>query len=301
MIGRLVERARNGWALGTEAFGLMKQHPKLIVFPVLSGLSFIALLAAIVTGVVLKPEAFGLTIKQGNGLDARAAGLLPYLWGFGLYLLLAFIGTFFNVALCATVLARQLNGGRVSLRAGFVGAMRRLPYILAWAIFAATIGVLLAQLRRLLEEYFSWLGSILGALVETAWAATVYFVAPVLAVERVGPFAALRQSASLVTARWGETAGAEFSTSWALWPLHVAGLLALAGLLGSVMLFPTGAGAPVAAIAFGAVLVLYVLVSVTLQGIMSGIIKSHLYLYARTGEVPVGADPEVYARAFAKK
>ena len=44
----------------------------------------------------------------------------------------------------------------------------------------------------------------------------------------------------------------------------------------------------------------YLLVAVVLHSIMSGVIKSHLYLYATTGETPVGSDPAVYARAFGK-
>lgn len=305
MFTKAFERGRNGWALGREAFALMKEHPKLIVFPVLSGIAFVALLAAIAFGAILKPEMFGLTVssstmargaRAGMRANVTVANLLPYVWGLGLYLTLTFVATFFNVALCSTVLHKHLTG-RVSLRDGFSGAISRLPYILAWSLFAATIGLLLAMLKKVMEDYLSWFGWLFGTLLETAWAATVYFVAPVLAVERIGPIAALKESAGLLKARWRETAGAEFSTAWALWPLHLFGFVSVLGLLWCTAHIG-GAGTFMGVAVFGALSALYMLASTTLHSIMSGIVKSNMYIYAKTGEVPAGSDAQVYARAF---
>ena len=299
MFAKTGSRIVNGWALGREAFALMKQHPKLVVFPILSGLSFLGILAGIVTGAFLRPDLFGIDVTHGsNGSFSASGTYVSLIWGFGLYFVLAFIGTFFNTALCGTILARHLTG-RVSLLDGLAAAFRRLPQILAWTFVAATVGIILAQVKEWLDKYLSWFGWIFGSLLETAWAATVYFVAPILAVEGVGPITALKRSASLLKSRWGETAGAEFSTTWALWPLHLFGLVSLLGMLftGS---FATGATLAGSMLAFSVAFALYLLVAVVLHSIMSGVIKSHLYLYATTGETPVGSDPAVYARAFGK-
>lgn len=295
MFAKIGNRIVNGWALGREAFGLMKRHPKLVVFPLFSGLSFIALLTCIVTGAFFRPELFGIMITRGeNGSFSASGSPATWLWGLGLYFVLAFIGTFFNTALCGTILARQLTG-RVSLRDGFAAAVRRLPQILAWTLFAATVGIILAWVKEWLDKYLSWFGWIFGSLLETAWAATVYFVAPVLVVEGVGPIIAIKRSASLLKSRWGETAGAEFSTTWALWPLHLIGLVSLIGM------FAFGVLSAGAMLMFTLVFFTYLLVSVVLHSIMSGVIKSHLYIYAKTGEIPVGGDPRVYERAFGAK
>jgi Family of unknown function (DUF6159) len=300
MFAHTLQRASNGWALGREAVAVMKQHPKLAVFPILSGLSFTALLVGIATGAFLRPELFGISVEHGaNGGFSAHGSEFSLLWGLGLYLILVFVSTFFNTALCGTILARQLTG-RVSLRDGFMAALRRLPQILSWSLFAATIGIGLAMLKDWLGKYLSWFGWIFGSLFETAWAATIYFVAPVLAVEGVGPFTAIKRSAGLLKSRWGETAGAEFSTIWALWPLHLVGLLSFLGLTFSG--FFTRGGALVGAMLISMIMfVLYLVVSVVLHSIMSGVIKSHLYLYAKTGDVPVGSDPALYARAFGAK
>ena len=290
MFAKLGNSISNGWALGNEAFALMKQHPKLLVFPLMSGLAFITLVGLILAGAFYNPAVLGF----GKTMDWTTALALS----FGMYLLLAFIATFFNTALCGTVLSRHMTG-EVSLRHGFAAAIRRLPQILAWSIFAATIGVILAQLTRILEEYLSWFGTILGALLQTGWAATIYFVAPVLAVEGVGPITALKRSGSLLRARWGETAGAEFSTTWALWPLHLFGLIVIAALFATGF-FSRGATVTTPVLVLGGLFMLYLLTSITLHSIMSGILKSHLYLYAKTGTVPRGGDPAVYARAFGK-
>src|SRR5262245_11597450 len=47
----MFERLRRGLAMAGASWSVLKQHPKLVVFPVLSGVAFVALVAAIVTSV----------------------------------------------------------------------------------------------------------------------------------------------------------------------------------------------------------------------------------------------------------
>jgi hypothetical protein len=291
---------QTGWALGRQAFNLLKEHPKLVIFPLLSGLSFALLIAAIVTGAILKPTLFGINIVErgGHGRGGFEASLLSYAWGFTIYLTLAFLSTFFNTALCATVISHHTDG-RVSLRAGFAGAWSRLPQILAWSVFAATVGLALAKIKQLLDEYFSWFGWIFGTLLETSWAAASFFVAPIIVVEGTGPIASITLSVTVLKERWGEAAGARFSTMAVLWPLHLAAALAFLGMF-LPWYAPRNAAAFGVAIGSGVIFLCYFPIVIVLNAIMSGVVKSQLFIYAATGEAPRGCDPETYTRAFGK-
>jgi Family of unknown function (DUF6159) len=293
MFANVFNRVVNGWAIGREALTLLGQHPKLLVFPALSGVAFVGILAIIVAplfGLALMPKA----LLRSLTLSADAAFWLTAAWVFAGYTALWFITTFFNTALCATVLAYHVTG-RVSLREGFSIALGRLPQILAWAAFAATVGVLLSMLSRALENALGLLGRVFGVVFEAAWAVAVFFVAPVLAVEGVGPLAVLSRSTEIIYGQWGKVVGAQLSVTWALWPLHLVGIGLFWALRETRGAAPTDLGSALA-LAF----VAYVLIAQVLHGLISGIARSNLYLYAATGDLPRGADAVVYAAMFRK-
>src|SRR5207247_81709 len=83
---------------------------------------------------------------------------------------------------------------------GFRVAIQRLPQILAWSLLSAVVGLLL----KVIENSHKRAGQIVSAILGTAWSVTTYFVVPVLCVERVGPFAAVKRSVQTLKDTWGE-------------------------------------------------------------------------------------------------
>src|SRR5260370_40633873 len=83
--------------------------------------------------------------------------------------------------------------------------MACLPQILGWALVATTVGIVLNAIESFLKDKLGFLGSLIGGLFELGWATVTYFVGPVLVTERVGPIAAVRRSAAILRAQWGES------------------------------------------------------------------------------------------------
>ena len=118
------------------------------------------------------------------------------------------VAIFFNVALIHCAL-RALAGEEPSIRGGLKAAVALLPQILGWALVATTIGIVLNMITDTLKEYLGFLGGLLGGLLEFSWAVITYFVVPVLVTEKVGPITAVKRSASILRAKWGESLAGE--------------------------------------------------------------------------------------------
>src|SRR5438552_16547105 len=82
--------------------------------------------------------------------------------------------------------------------------MRR---IAGWALVTATVGLIL----RAVAERFGFLGRIIAGAFGAAWGIVTYLVVPVLIFEKIGPWAAVKRSGSLLRQTWGEAAGGYIS------------------------------------------------------------------------------------------
>jgi Family of unknown function (DUF6159) len=193
---------------------------------------------------------------------------------------------------CGTLLTFH-STRRMSVRTGLVLAVRRLPQIIGWALFASTIGLILSLVTAILEDYLSWFGTILGSLVQLAWSVSVYFVAPVLAAEGIDPIRAVKRSAGMIKKQWGQMVGSEISIFWRLWPLHLVGLFCLVGVFALPIDLPR--------IACGLGFLTYVIISSALNSLMSGIVCTNLYRFAATGATPTGGNSSAYQAAFRAK
>jgi hypothetical protein len=117
------------------------------------------------------------------------------------YLLAMFVTTFVNVAFYHEIM-RSMMGERASLRTGLGFAAGRLSAIVAWTLFASSVGLLL----QLAASRLSWLGRFGLLLIGLSWSAAATFVIPVIIREdRSNPFRLLKASASTVKKTWGES------------------------------------------------------------------------------------------------
>ena len=209
----LFDRLGRVWNLGIQSLEVIGEHPKLLLFPVLSGsamvlilLSFFGTFLGLTGADPAVMEAFGDKLEQ-MGEFATAAIVFVF------YLITYFIVIFFNVALVHN--ARLIFAGEEpSIRAGLAFSSQRAASIFAWAALAATVGLIL----KAVEER---LGSLVSGILGFAWSLATYFVVPTLAAEDVGPIEALRRSSRVIRERWGESIGAGFSL----------GLFTLAGIV----------------------------------------------------------------------
>jgi hypothetical protein len=189
----------NGWALAKSSFLVLRENKELLLFPVLSGLSLLIVIASMVVAI------WGFYGWDVNGIVATDR-LTMYAFGFVFYLVNYFIIVFFNMALvhCTHL---YFNGEQPTLSKGIQFSMSRIGTILSWAILAATVGLVL----RILQENLGWLGKIITGLIGIVWGVATFFVVPVLAYEKLGPISAVKRSAGLMREKWGESIGAGFS------------------------------------------------------------------------------------------
>lgn len=175
---------------------VIKQDRELLWLPVLSAL------AALMTVVL-----FALPVIASIGLDIASLGddqelapsILTYIMGFAAYLVLAFVGIFFNAALVHAANER-MSGGDPDVRSALAGAASRLNRIGPWALVSATVSMIIRQI----QERAGFLGAILGFLAGMAWAAVTFLVLPILVIEDVGVVDGVKRSAGLLRKAWGE-------------------------------------------------------------------------------------------------
>lgn len=265
------------------------------MLPILSGIAFLLLIGSIVLSVYASATIEWTQQSLNLAVDVRFDEPLSYALLFAFYFVCAFIAIFFNAALVFCAL-EAFAGRTPSLRGGLATAFGRLPQILGWALVSATVGLLLNLVQQTLRDRLGFLGSILGGLLEVAWAVVTYFVVPVLVVDGVGPIEAVKRSAAILKRTWGESltgeGGLGIVSFLLLLPAFLVLGLAIAGAgdnLGIVLavLLP--------------VVILYVLTLSVVFGALGAIFRTGTYIYATTGQAPSAFDPALLQGAFRSK
>jgi hypothetical protein len=195
----LSDRLSNGWAIMLNSFKVLKENKQLILFPILSGISLVLIIASLSTAVL---ASAGWDIE---GIDhiSKAGGYAILL---GFYIVNYFVVVFFNTALvhCASL---YFKGEKVSVKEGISFSMSRIGVIFSWAIFAGTVGAAL----KIIQENVGRLGQIVTAIIGIVWGVATFFVVPIIANENLGPIDALKRSTQLMKEKWGQSVGAGFS------------------------------------------------------------------------------------------
>jgi hypothetical protein len=290
--GAAVGKFARSWAMTKESFGVLRQDKSLIVFPLVSSIALLAIMASFAAPAVL----MAMQMTDAAGEPRHPTGSEKAIFAviaFGFYFVTFTVMNFFNVALVGAALER-FAGREASLKAGLAIATSRIPQILAWSLVAATVGMIL----KALEERFGLLGRIVISLVGMAWAIATFFVIPVLAAEGVGPFDALKRSVAVLKKTWGEAALTRIGTSvvFGIFIL-ITMVLGVAGTIGAF----AATESFVLAVSIGVVAVLCVVALSLISTTLQTIIQAALYRYAVEGTAPAGFRNETLAAVFEPK
>jgi hypothetical protein len=290
----MFDRIGNGWELLKQSWSVLRQDKELVIFPILSGVACLAVMATFALPVIIQPDLFGQMFDDNK--DPRQMPVQQQILMYGLLFLYYFVNyfvvVFFNTALVSCAIIR-FRGENPTVGDGLRMAGRRLPQILAWAALAATVGVLL----KALEDRLSFLGKFVVGLLGMAWSLVTYFVVPILAVERLGPFAAVKRSASLLKRTWGEALVGGFSL----------GLIYLLLCLPAFVLIAVGifAGNAAQSVVLGAVIVglaiLWIIAVAIITSTLQQVFLAGVYMYAAEGVVPNGFSEDSLRSAFRRK
>jgi hypothetical protein len=289
-------RIARGWSMAKTSLTVLRDHPKLIVLPVLSGAALILALAVLFGIFMFEAGDFqgaGRLVKNleqswDNNKIALVAGAVALGW------LFTSVSLYFNAALVFCVL-RAFNGERPSVAEGLKTATGRLPQIIGWAFVAAVVGVIISVIQETLKDKLGFLGSLFGGLFDFAWAAITYFVLPVLVVEGLGPVGAVKRSSSILKRTWGEAATGSVGLGAIGFLLCVPALLVIAlGIFLSAKSGSTGFAFVLFPLAF-----VYLIAVAAVMSALGTVFQTGLYVYAMTGKAPF--DETMMRAAFQPK
>lgn len=277
----MFERIRRGWELAKASAGVLAADRELLVFPLVSGLATLLVVASFAVPMVMT-QAWD---RVGDDVAGRVvAGVVA--WCF--YFATSLVTIFFNTALVGAALER-LGGGDPTVSSGLAVARQRIGPIVGWAAVSATVGLLL----KAFQGRNSRLRGIVATMVGIAWQLATFLVVPVLAARGLGPIAALKESASLLRRTWGEQIVGAGGIGIVQGLATVATLLVGAPL--AVLAASRGIGS---AIAVSSLVLLAVLAINLIGSALQGVYSAALYRYATTGDGGWGFERSALEGAF---
>jgi hypothetical protein len=276
----MFEKVSRSWELVKASASVLRADKELLLFPVLSSLATLLVLATFALPV--------FTLKLfDHGFNVVGA-LVGFLFYFCQYAVIVF----FNSALVGAATIR-LEGGDPTFSDGIRIARGKLPAILGYAAIAASVGVVLKALK---DRDNNLIVRLIGGGLGVAWTLATYLVVPVLVNRDIGPVDALKESVALMKKTWGENILGNASIGGVFFLIITAVLL-----VGVALAILAWQLAPAAGIAVAVVAIIALLALGTAQSALGGIYSAVLYRYAVAGETPPAFRGFALESAFAPK
>jgi hypothetical protein len=251
-----------GFHLTSTSLRVLSQDPQLLTLP---------FLAIIMNGfvwlfVVLSFWGLGFPPGSPNSSFLYQEMLIAYLISY-------FLAIYFMAAIVGAAYAR-IQGRRPTVSDGFRAANACLLRLLAWSLFAATVGVLL----RLASVRWEQAGRLQAKVLGNPWPISSLFVLPAVVVENLGPVKGFQRSRTLIRERWGSHPSGLLGTGVVFLMLFLVGFVPF---LWGLAVDPSFVLGPIVA-------TLYWLVLVALWSVVHGILVTSLYHYATESSAAFG-------------
>ncbi|WP_036171067.1 DUF6159 family protein [Massilia sp. 9096] len=279
----MFDRFKRSFDLVRASARILRRDNHLMLFPVISGVTMMLVVAAFLLPL------FGFKSIDGLG----RSGL--YSAAFLFYVVQYFVIFYFNTALVGAVMVR-LDGGSPTLGDGLRIANSRLGAILGYAVISATIGVIL----RSIQERVGFIGRLIVGLIGAGWAVATYLVVPVIVTRNGGAIDSISESASLLKRTWGENLVGQTGLG-AAFGLVYFGLAGAIAVLAIVLVPVAAALSPWLFVAAAVFVVLAVLACALVHATLTGIYSAVLYRYAVDGSGTPGFDAAMLGSAFQRK
>ncbi len=280
----MFERFSRSWGLVKASWDVLKQDKELMLFPLISSIATLVVIAAFALPVIGLGIWDGLQHSRGQEVPVAA-----YVIAFLFYLSQYFVIFFFNAALVGAAMMR-LDGKDPTLADGLNIAMSKAGSILGYAFIAATVGMIL----RAIQERVGFIGKIIVGFIGAGWTVATYLVVPVLVAKDVGPVDAVKESAMLLKKTWGENIIGQGGLGAAFGFIQVMVMV-----LGVVLIIAAAFTKSMPLIILAVVaLIVSVIVIALVHAALAGIYSAALYRYASGEGVTQGFDGAVLQRAF---
>jgi len=283
----MFEAFSRSWAYAKTSYGILWDHKRLIVFPILASAAALVVLASFL--VPLQGSgALQRWLAAADDETAAAGRTGMYVTAFLFYFCNYFVIVFFNSALIGST-TMWLNGQTPTLAGGLRLAGRRVVQILCWAAVSAVVGVLLRM-----AESNRKAGRVVALILGSAWTALTYFVVPVIVIDGLGPVGAFKQSLRTLRKTWGTALVGNFS----LGLLGILVMLPVFLLAGLLIYAAAGVGWGAAAVVLVVLAVALVAAGAATISAADTVFKALLFSYATERPVPEAVDTSRFADAF---
>lgn len=264
------------WELMGDSWELLKQDKELLLFPLVSGICCIIVVASFAIPMIVN-ESYMPPAADETGQVQTADQVMYYAKLFLFYFCNYLVIIFFNSAIVGCV-AMRMQGNNPTIADGFRISFSRMPLIVGWALIAATVGLIL----RIIEDKHEKIGRFIAGLLGMAWTMVSFLVLPVMVIEKKDPFTALKESTAMLKRTWGQQIIGNFSFGLVFFLLFLpAVLLIILGVLSQN---------PALMITFIVLAVIYFIVLSLIQSTLQVIFQTALYYYAKNGTAPAGFD-----------
>ncbi len=274
----------DSWKLTKTSFRLITEDRALLVFPLVAGLSTLAVIALLIAAEYW----FVAPVVLGGGSRATPYEALAILLFIAAYLATSFLSVYCTAALIAAA-TLKLNGQQPTAADGWRVARARIGRLAIWALITATVGLVIQAIQ---QRVGGIAGSLIGAAGGFSWAILTYFMIPILLFEDQRPWPALKRSGHLFVSTLGRT----LITNVVLGLLIGLGVVGavLLGAFGLYLLFGGSLALGLALLGVGiAVAVVVLLIGSTAEGVL----RAALYRYSTTGKIDPDLMPAGYATA----
>jgi Family of unknown function (DUF6159) len=283
----MFRRISNSWKLVKASFNVLRADKELLIFPIVSGIASLIVLATFAIPMFLTGLLEGFAGDGNPGVR-----IVSYVVAFAFYFTQYFIIIFSNSAIVGAAMIR-LKGGDPTVGDGFRIAFAHIGSILGYTFISATVGMILRWISGK-----GTLGQIVSSIIGLAWGLATYLVIPVLVIENTGPIEGIKRSTKMLKDTWGEQIVGNFGIG------TITGLLTLVVIVvGAVLAFALFAAANSAIPLFIILAIVIVLViAINLVGTaLNGIYTAALYRYAVEGDTGGMFEKELIADSIRRK
>lgn len=268
-------RIARGCHLGVRSLIVVLRDKTLLVFPLIPFTCVISIIT--VLWILIGNDQLLWSLLATHMVQPRNI-LLAY----GAYLILGLISVFFGVGLvtCTRITLEERDSQFLD---GFRHAARNTHWVILWTFISWTFGPILN-----LMDHFRYTTLLVRRVLHSSWSTVSYFVIPILVVDKVNIFSALRRSVDVMSKTWGKGAISRLGLYWFFLLLNLP-TIALVGM--GVYDDPWPASLTL-------VVLLYFYTTIVVYQTASSVLSVVLYKYASEGKVVPGFKEEHLKNSF---
>jgi hypothetical protein len=269
-------RIARGCHLGVRSLIVVLRDKTLLVFPLIP---FTCVIAVITTlWLLIGNDQLLWSLLATHMVQPRNIML-----AYGAYLMLGLISVFFGVGLvtCTRITLEERDSQFLD---GFRHAARNSHWVILWTFISWTFGPILN-----LMDHFRYTTLLVRRMLHSSWSTVSYFVIPILIVDKVNIFSALRRSVDVMSKTWGKGAISRLGLYWFFLLLNLPTIAIIV-----IGIYPDG---PWPA-SLTLVVLLYFYTTIVVYQTASSVLSVVLYKYASEGKVVPGFKEEHLKNSF---